>query len=310
MVFKIRHGLILFSAACLLAAAPVHTQAAYKPSAKTVCTARTSVHVRKGPGMGYPVEQTISQGTRVKKIGVSGSWAAVRMNGTVSYIKSRYLKKLYKIVYVAGEGVNLRTGPGTSYSSVAVLPKNTRLKCISKKSGWIKVRYKKRICYISASLTSTKKGAQVPSGTQAPASTNASAGSQTAFTIRSKAIAAARARLGDLYSQSKRNQPGYADCSSLLRDVFLEASGVNIGETTNGQMAVLSAYKKPLSALQAGDILMKIQPGSNHVGIYIGNNQYIHASSTRGSVIVSTYYPSSAYWTCCYDAAAYCSSCR
>lgn len=310
MVIKLRHGLILLSAVCLFSAAPVHAQAAYNATTKTVCTARTGVHVRKGPGTGYPVAQTIRKGTRVKKIGKSGSWSAVKMNGSVSYIKSCYLKKLYKIVYVAGDGVNLRTGPGTGYSSVAVLPKNTKLKCTGKKNGWMKVKYKKRICYISASLTSTEKGTAAPANTQTQENTNAAAGSQTALAIRSRAIAAARARLGDLYSQSKRNLPGYADCSSLLRDVFLTAAGVNIGETTNGQMAVLASYKKPLSALQAGDILMKIQPGSNHVGIYIGNNQYIHASSSKGSVIVSTYYPSSAYWTCCYDAAAYCSSRR
>ena len=58
--------------------------------------------------------------------------------------------------------------------------------------------------------------------------------------------------------------PGYADCSSLLRDVYLAASGVNIGETTSGQIARLAAYRKPLSALQEGDILMRIESGSNH----------------------------------------------
>lgn len=305
MHFKFRHGLILLSSACLILAAPVHARAAYKATAKTVCSTKTTVHLRKGPGLDYPVQTTIRKGARVKKIGVSGSWAAVKVNGSVSYIKSRYLKKQYKIVYVAGDGVNLRTGPGTGYSSVAVLPRNTKLKCLSKSSGWMKVKYKKQIRYISSSLTSSQKTASVVSSDNA----STAASSPSTDSLRMKVISAARARLGDLYSQARRNMPGYADCSSLLRDVYLAASGVNIGETTSGQIARLAAYRKPLSSLQEGDILMRIESGSNHAALYIGNNQYIHASSTRGRVVISTYYPGS-YWTCCYDAAAFCGSQR
>ena len=310
MHFKIRHGLILVSAVCLISAVPAQARTAYKTTAKTVCLTKTSVHMRKGPGLNYPVQTTIRKGARVKKIGASGSWTAVKTNGSVSYIKSRYLKKLYKVIYVSGDGVNLRTGPGTGYSSIAVVPQNTRLKCLGKHAGWAKVKYKKRTCYISSSLTSTRKTASASGSPAGSICTGSAAGSQSADAIRSKAIFAARARLGDLYSQSKRNFPGYADCSSLLRDVFLSASGINIGETTSGQIARLTAYRKPLSALQAGDILMRIESGSNHAALYIGNGQYIHASSTRGRVIISTYYPASSYWTCCYDAAAYCSSQR
>lgn len=308
MHFKIRHGLIILPAICLLLAAPVHAQAAYKTTAKTVCSTKTSVHIRKGPGLQYPVQTTIQKGQHVNKIGVSGSWSAIKTGSSVSYIKSCYLKKVYKIIYVSGDGVNLRTGPGTNYRSVTVLPKNTKLKCIGKSNGWMKVKYKKQTCYIIRSLTSTKKSSTVTSA--GSTHTNAPAASQSTDTLRAMAINAARSRLGDVYSQTKRNLPGYADCSSLLRDVFLAASGVNIGETTNGQIATLASYKKPLSALQPGDILMRIQAGSNHAALYIGNNQYIHASSTRGRVVISTYYLTSSYWTCCYDAAAYCNSRR
>lgn len=308
MHFKFRHGLIILSTVCLFSAMPVHTQAAYKATAKTVCSTKTSVNLRTGPGLKYSVQSTISKGQHVKKIGVSGSWTAVKVSGSVSYIKSCYLKKLYKYVYVSGDGVNLRTGPGTNYVSVAVLPQNTRLKCTGKTAGWMKVKYKKRTCYISCSLTSTRKTASTSSSTDSVTNSNVAYNSGNTASIRAQAISAARTRIGDVYSQANRNLPGYADCSSLLRDVFLAASGVNIGETTSGQIVRLASYKKPLSTLQAGDILMRIEPGSNHAALYIGNNQYIHASSTRGRVIISSYYPTSSYWTCCYDAAAFCSS--
>lgn len=254
MHFKFRHGLIILSAVCLVSAAPVHARAAsYKATAKTVCSTKTRVNLRTGPGLKYSVQATLSGGQRVKKIGFSGSWAAVKVNGSVSYIKSRYLKKLYKYIYVSGDGVNLRTGPGTSYSSVAVLPQNTRLKCTGKTAGWMKVKYKKRTCYISRSLTSTRKTAAAAGSTDTgAANNNVVADSGNTDSIRTQAIAAARARIGDVYSQAKRNLPGYADCSCLLRDVFLAASGVNIGETTSGQIVRPARLLQEVSLLPAG----------------------------------------------------------
>lgn len=306
MNVKVRHGLLVLLAVLFIVAAPTQVKAAYKSTAETVCSTKTNVHLRSGPGLNYSVKDTLRKGQHVTKVGVSGSWSAIKINNSIAYIKSCYLKKQYKYMYVSGSRVNLRLGPGTNYPSYTILSKNTRLKCKGRTGDWMKIKYQRRTCYISRTLVSSKKATTVSS---TPNSTNTSASSQSALSIKSKAISIARTRLGDTYSQAKRNLPGYADCSSLLRDIFLSAAGVNIGETTSAQISILSSYKKSLSDLQPGDILMRIEPGSNHVAIYIGNNQYIHASSTRGQVITSTYYPG-VYWTCCYDAAAYCCSRR
>lgn len=306
MHIKPRRGLLMMAAVGFLLFTPAQVDAAYRSTATTICTVRSNVHVRTGPGTNYPIRSTLHRGARVKKIGVNGSWTRVKINRSKYYVKSMYLKKLYKYVYVSGDWVNVRSGPGTNYRIRAILPKNTRLKCTGQTGQWLRVSYKGTTCYINKPLVSNKKtyGHYSSSGQ----GSHSSVSTQNTASIKSKAIAAARARLGDTYSQSRRNDPGFADCSSLIRDVFLSASGVNVGETTNAQIRTLGAYQKPLSALQAGDVLMKISVGSNHAALYIGNNQYIHASSTKGKVVASTYYPSSSYWTCCYDASAYCSS--
>ncbi|MDO5146520.1 MAG: SH3 domain-containing protein [Eubacteriales bacterium] len=313
----------LASAVLLTAFLPTCAQAAYRHTPKTICRTKANVHVRRGPGLRYSVKSTVRKGTKIKKIGEKGSWSAVKAQGSTCYVKSSYLKPLYRYVYVAKDRVNLRTGPGINYKIQTTLPQNVRLKCTGKTRGWMKVKYKRKLCYISASLVSSKKirqetlhgsgndfGGGTPDASPSSQPTNLAAPSQPVSNsdIRNRAIAAAQARLGDAYSQQYRNYPGFADCSSLIRDVFLSAAGVNVGETTGAQMLTLANYQKPLSALQAGDILMHIDDkGGNHVGLYIGNQQYIHASFTKKQVILSNYYPD-VYWTCCYDAAAYCSS--
>ena len=299
MKIRFRHFMVLFLTLFFIFSVDSNAASTYRLTAKTICTTRTRVNVRKGPGIRYSVITTLKKGKKVTKVGTLGSWSVVKIQSKKYYIKSSYLKKLYKYIYVAGDGVNLRSGPGTNYRVKAVLPRNTRLKCTARIGNWMKVTYNSSIAYISKPLTSIRKTTTTPGNTVA-------SNNPTADSIRSKAISAATARIGNIYSQSNRNLPGYADCSSLMRDVFLAASGVNIGETTDQQIKRLTPYQKPLSALQPGDILMRIQPGSNHAAIYIGNNYYIHASSTLGKVAQSYYITGSTYWTCCYDAAAYC----
>lgn len=304
MHWKGRYFFIFMLTAFFIFSTDSDARAVPKATATTICSAKTAVHIRKGPGLKYPVYKTIPRGTRVTKIGTVGSWSIIKLNSSRYYIKTKYLNKLYKYTYVSGSRVNLRTGPGTNYQVKVTLSKNTRLKWVGKSGSWLKIKYHNQVCYISKAFTSTSKSGTTSSGSSKGSGT---AGTTSAASIRQKAITAAKQRLGDTYSQAKRNQAGYADCSSLTRDVFLAASGVNIGETTATQISNLVSYKKSLSALQPGDILMKVEKGNNHTAIYIGNNQYIHASSTQKRVIISTYIPN-VYWTCCYDAGAYCSA--
>lgn len=313
------HSILLLLIAFLFLSLPVNAKTSYKSTATTICSAKTRVNVRKGPGLKYAVKTTLKKGQKVTKIGTYGSWTAIKLQSKRYYVKSNYLKQLYKYIYVAADGVNLRSGPGLDYRVKAVLPRNTKLKCTGTKGNWMKVLYQNSTAYINKPLTATSKSKVTAStgssSSKAPSSSGTSTSSGTSGTttsslssIRSKAIAAVTSRIGETYSQSKRNLPGYADCSSLTRDAFLSASGVNIGETTDQQISRLSNYQKPLSALQPGDILMRIQNGSNHAAIYIGNHYYVHASSTLGKVAKSYYITGSTYWTCCYDAAAYCNS--
>ena len=81
--------------------------------------------------------------------------------------------------------------------------------------------------------------------------------------------------------------PYVFDCSGLTQWCYAQA-GIQIPRTSEEQYvtALLSGNVLPLdeSLLQPGDILWK----SGHVGIYIGNNQYIHAPHTGDVVKVSS----------------------
>ncbi|MCI1943566.1 MAG: C40 family peptidase, partial [Lactobacillus sp.] len=77
--------------------------------------------------------------------------------------------------------------------------------------------------------------------------------------------------------------PSSFDCSGLTSYVYSHALGKNIGRTTYQQINV--GTRVSLSNLQPGDLIFW---GNYHVGIYLGNNQYIHAPQPGQSVKVAT----------------------
>ena len=83
------------------------------------------------------------------------------------------------------------------------------------------------------------------------------------------------------------------DCSGYTSFVFKQL-GISIPRTSAGQYGVGTAVSK--SNLQVGDLVFFNTSGKgvSHVGIYIGNNNFIHSSSSKGVSVASIYDPY--YW--------------
>lgn len=74
------------------------------------------------------------------------------------------------------------------------------------------------------------------------------------------------------------------DCSGLVAHVYREAAGVRIGPDTRA----LAKVGKPVTAanLRGGDLVFfntRNRPNS-HVGIYVGNGEFVHAFNTRQGI--------------------------
>ncbi|NLT20369.1 MAG: LysM peptidoglycan-binding domain-containing protein [Syntrophomonadaceae bacterium] len=82
--------------------------------------------------------------------------------------------------------------------------------------------------------------------------------------------------------------PGGFDCSGFARYIFSQI-GIDLPRTASAQYGIGSEISK--DNLQLGDLLFFRcgSGGIDHVGIYTGNNQFIHSSSPRsGGVIYSS----------------------
>lgn len=106
-----------------------------------------------------------------------------------------------------------------------------------------------------------------------------------------KFISSAMKYKGDKYSQPKRMQKGYSDCSSLIQKALS-----NCGFNTNNGLAVTthrmgvegdSRFKQiPMAQLQRGDILWggAFEKGkwSGHVAIYLGDGKTLESRLKEG----------------------------
>lgn len=82
------------------------------------------------------------------------------------------------------------------------------------------------------------------------------------------------------------------DCSALVQNVFSEAFQVELPRTTSRQVNTGVAISR--TELEPGDLVFFRPPGNRHVGIYVGDGRFMHASSSRGVMISSL---NNGYWS-------------
>jgi cell wall-associated NlpC family hydrolase len=112
-----------------------------------------------------------------------------------------------------------------------------------------------------------------------------------------KIIATAKKYIGVPYVWGGETPNGF-DCSGYVQYVF-KVHGINLNRTTETQYKHGTYVSK--SNLKPGDLVFfqnTYRAGISHVGIYIGDGKFIHASSSKGvtiSNLSSSYYTSHYY---------------
>jgi len=73
------------------------------------------------------------------------------------------------------------------------------------------------------------------------------------------------------------------DCSALVQNVYLDTFDITLPRTTRG--LVTKGHAIDRQDLRAGDLVFFRPPGNRHVGIYVGEGYFLHASSSKGVTI-------------------------
>ena len=108
-----------------------------------------------------------------------------------------------------------------------------------------------------------------------------------AIAVRDSLVALARAQLGRRYRHGGESPARGFDCSGLVAYV-LATLHLTIPRTAAQQATTGSEVVKDTAQLRPGDLLT-FGRGKRitHIGIYVGNGRFVHASSRAGRVVES-----------------------
>ena len=108
------------------------------------------------------------------------------------------------------------------------------------------------------------------------------------------ALFVALAALGIDYRYGGRSPATGFDCSGLVAHIYRDAYGVNLPAHTAAQSRL--GISVDLAQLETGDLVFYHTQGqpNTHVGIYIGDERFIHAPRTGAAVRIESM--RSVYW--------------
>ena len=294
--------MLLLAAAMFISVIAIPASAASMAYGAATVTASV-LNIRSGPGTDYSRVGFVTRNSRLVVLEkTTNTWYKINYNGTEGYVHSGYLKDVLKAENFSATGtliadtVRVRSGPSTDTSILTTVSKGTVVPVIGINNGWYKVKTSSYTGYIRSdfikitgpgSSTSTSTSTSSASSVTLTSSSNASEGQKIADFAKSF--------VGYRYVYGEESPSKGFDCSGLVYYCYGQF-GYKLQRTASKQYAN-NGVKVSKSELQAGDLVFFSSSGSGvtHVGIYLSDGEFVHASTSKTGVIISSL--NSAYYT-------------
>lgn len=269
---------------------------------KTLGTVNTDVlNVRSKPTTTSSVVKKVYAKDSVQIVDLVGTntdkWYKVNVQGTEAYTKQEYLTLTRADGTVTATSLNIRSYPDVNKSKVIGSLKNgTKVEVLYKVNGFYKIMINGSAGFVSSQYIDCKYDAHVSKqniknvGT-IPVWTGGTGSSTSTSTSTSKSkgeqvVETAMKYLGNPYVYGGTSLTNGTDCSGFTQGV-MKIHGVTLPRTASEQSKVGTLIQK--SQLQKGDLLFFGTSASSitHCGIYVGDNEMIHASTEKAGIRIS-----------------------
>ena len=194
-----------------------------------------------------------------------------------------------KVLYVNSPSIYVRKGPATTYEVVDTLVQNNQVTAIAESGDWYKVELgngtqgyiAKRLLSASKAET-TSRGAEERMTEEAAQVTETEQVTTTSSSKGEEIAEYAKQFLGCKYVYGGSG-PSTFDCSGFTMYVY-KNFGISLSHSARAQSSNGTYVSK--EELEPGDLVFfkdyETMDGIGHCGIYIGDGNFIHASSGTG----------------------------
>ena len=227
-----------------------------------------ALYIRRSGDWDAEALALVDYGTTVAVTGKSGGWYQVRYDGIEGYLSGDYLdlrtSGLTGYGQVTADALNLRSGAGTGYETVTSLPNGAWVSVSGFEDGWFYVDYDGVSGYVSGDYLELSA-----SRSKAGGNTSSDTGSSGSSDDLPSGGAAGGA------------SPSGFDCSGYTMYIY-QQFGVYLPHGATDQLSYGTAVG--FGELQPGDLVFFqdadfSSSAASHCGIYIGDGQFIHATS-------------------------------
>lgn len=200
--------------------------------------------------------------------------------------------------YISASSVNVRASASTSANVVTTLTRNTEVTIEGEENGWTRITTSTGVSgYVSSEYISdeqvqatnrsdterTQKIVELPNTATDVTETEEV---NTVVNKGEEVVDYAKTLLGKDYVYGGVG-PNSFDCSGFTQYVY-KKFGINLSHSASAQANIGTTVSK--SDLQLGDMVFFSQGGSSigHVGIFVGNNSFIHAANPQKGVVITS----------------------
>ena len=244
----------------------------------------TAVNLRSGAGTDNSIIFTAAEGTSmIVESAPNDGWRRVYVNGTWGYMSADYIDEAATLDvsatgWVDGTEVRMRAGAGTDTEILRVTSYGESVEITGVAGNWYRVNAGGMSGYIRSDY--------VELGSYS-GSSDSTSDAQTGSTIGEQVVAFAKQYMGYSYVWGGASPSTGFDCSGFVSYVFK-----SLGYQTNRVACDIyrNGYAVDYEDLQPGDAVFFASSSEaiGHVGIYIGDGQFIHSSSGAGYVTINS----------------------
>lgn len=252
-----------------------------------------NLNVRETPDESGKLVGKMPKNSACEVLSAENNWAHVKSGEVEGYVSMDYLftgveAKLKAmqiatvVAVVNADALRIRTGPSTESEVLTQVLNGTELDYVETIDGWHKVLVDDEEAYVSAEY------ADVVETLDTAVTLTELLYGQGVSDVRVDLVEYAKQFLGNPYVWGGTSLTKGADCSGFVLSVF-KNYGISLSHSSRAQAN--EGTKISMDEAKPGDLVFYGNGSGtiNHVAIYIGGGQVIHASSPRTGIKISKY---------------------
>jgi cell wall-associated NlpC family hydrolase len=220
-----------------------------------------------------------------------GKWYKIKSGPVTGYVSADYiltgqaakdeaLNVAELMAIVSTDRLNAREQPTQDSKIWTQISNNERYPVTEQLDGWVGIELDTSTAYVSTDYVDVRYA--LPEAVKfSPLDGNQS--------LRNKMVNYGLQFVGNRYVWGGNDPHTGADCSGFVKYVYSHVAGITLPRTSREQARQGTSIKS--SQMRPGDLIFYANGGGtvNHVAMYIGNGQIVHAASRRSGIKISTW---------------------